>query len=796
MKYYAVKSIDNRICNEIYHSWDECSQVVSGHRAVYKSFESEEEAIKFFADAPTTVQEFTKSAPHENLAKKYPNSLRVVFTYPIFSNADNSYCAYQYSIIDDNKKAERVVCVGAYLPSFKDIPYDMNGEWKNGKRGYQFHVTDFSEVLESKDQIVKYLSSGIFKGIGLKTACKLYETFGDDVMEYIENDPQEVSKVHGVGMKKAIAMMNTYEANKQAREIIQYLGQFGVGIKVANKVYHKYGITAINVAKETPYALCEIDGIGFDTADRIAMKENLPLDSVERMDCCARHVLKMAEMEGHLGLDKEKFGQAMLSKLNTPLVSPAKVLEYTIQAIHDKYLKYEVVKKENGQLNLIMLPYVYSMEENIAKNLYRIHTEENKYAKEVTEDRIKEIAQRIGIVLDENQLNAVKLTLTSNVSITTGGAGTGKTTIIRVCAEYIKEYTDLDMIFLAPTGRASRRIKESTGYEASTIHSWLKLYDKSISVDEMETKDNTFICVDEHSMTDVYVMNYLMVAIGSGCKLVFVGDANQLPSVGAGAVLKDMVASDVIPVARLTKIYRQNGMSKICTNAEKIKTGNINLEYDETFKLFDVKSLSNIEDVMIEETLAMIAKYGIDNVACLSPFKEHDAGVNIMNTLLQARLNPPNSSLTEHKVGNIIFREKDRVMNLRNNEDVSNGDIGYIQCIGKNSDDEVCIYVDFYGKIVEYTPENMDALTLAYCFTYHKSQGAEYSAVVLCLSQFHKVMLKRNLFYTGVTRAKTEISIIGDEHAFQTAILNEQDCERNTLLWYHLRKLFGGWIYL
>lgn len=800
MKYYAVKSIDNKECNRIFYTWEDCASCVTGHRAVYKSFETEEEAQLFFTEAPVTVQEFTKSnsAPNEELAKKYPHTLRAVFNYPIFSNADNSYCAYQYVIMENNLKlsSQRIVCVGAYLPNYKDIQFELNGEWVNGKRGYQFHVSDFSEVLESKEQIIKYLSCGIFKGVQIKTANKLYEAFGDDVFMYIENDPDEVAKVTKIGKKKAYALCETYEANKQAREIIQYLGQYGISVKKANTVFRKYGINAISVAKEHPYYLCDIDGITFDTADRIAMKENLPLDSIERMDYCAKHVLKQAELIGHLGLDKEEFGKSMLTKLNTPLITPAKVLEYTIQSIQDRKLKYEVVKRNGKAFYYIMLPYVYELEVSIANNLYRVYEEKNKINSEVTRERIEEIAQNIGIVLDEHQMNAVMKSLTNNISVITGGAGTGKTTIIRVVAEYIKEYTNLDMAFLAPTGRASRRIKESTGYEASTIHSYLKIYDKSLSLDTLEIKENTFICIDEHSMTDTYVMNILMNAVGSGCKLVFVGDKNQLPSVGAGAVLKDMIESDVLPVSYLTKIYRQNGQSKICTNAEKIKQGNINFVYDDTFKLFDVNGLPTIQDVMIEEVISKINKYGIDNVACLSPYKEYEAGVNKMNALLQARLNPPDNVKAEHKVGSSIFRENDRVMNLRNSEDVSNGDIGTIQNIGKNSDDEVCIYVDFCGKIVEYTSENMDALTLAYCSTYHKSQGGEYDAVVLCLSKFHKPMLKRNLFYTGVTRAKKEISIVGELNAFQTATLNEEDKGRNTLLWYHLRRLFGGWISL
>lgn len=706
--------------------------------------------------------------------------------YPSSSSAtdENSFMIALYRPCEKIKdsagnQVTQVKAVGYCLPVSEKLRYEMQGHWsKNPKHGIQFEVESYNEVIvPTKEGIITYLSSGQIKGIGPKIAERIYDAFGQDTLAILDQEPERLLAISGISEGKLRKICDSYLANRGARDVVAFLSPHGITPNRAVRLYKEYGERTMEIVRKQPYQLCEIAGIGFKTADRIAMSMGFDALSTERVDEGILYTLADAEGKGHLCMEKHQFLKACLKILDTPGLTEEMAANRAARLIY------------SGQL-VSYQGYVYrsktaAAEEHLAEQIRK----QMRYQKTHTYDDLEaeidaeECSQNVKFAREQRL--AIKMALTEGLLIITGGPGTGKTLIQKAILNiYHRRNPDKEICCCAPTGRAARRMEQSTGFPSSTVHKALALIaDEDGSYGEPEALDADFILVDEVSMLDIYLAVHLFESVRCGAQLILVGDADQLPSVGPGAVLSEMIASGCVPVVKLDKVFRQNAGSRIATNAKLIRHGNLNLEYGDDFKFIESSSISDSAEVIAKLYVQETEKYGIDHVALLTPYRQKtETGVNALNARLQELINPQEDGKTESVYGKRKFRCGDKVMQIRNHEDVNNGDIGYVRKITRTGED-TSVFVDFEdSRSQEYDSGDLEMLDLGYASTIHKSQGSEYSSVIINLQCAHSIMLTRPLIYTAVTRGKSRVIIVGEKRALCIAIKKTDTEKRGTCL--------------
>lgn len=680
----------------------------------------------------------------------------------------------------------QVKAVGYCLPIADNLRYELQGHWsKNPKHGVQFEVENYDEVITpTKEGIIAYLSSGQIKGIGPKMAEKIYDAFGLTALDVLDKEPERLLAISGISTAKLKKICDSYLANRGARDVVAFLTPHGITPNRAVKLYKEYGDRAMDIVKNHPYQLCEIAGIGFKTADRIAMSMGFDQLSVERVDEGILYALTDAEGKGHLCMEKHAFIKACLKVLDTPQLTEDMVANRAARLVYSgKLVSY--------QGNVYRSKTAYA-ESNLAELLSRQLRSARSHSYGDLDAALDAEELRMKVKFAPEQREAVKMALTQGVSVITGGPGTGKSMILRAILDiYRRHNPGKEICLCAPTGRAARRMEQATGLGASTVHKALGLLaGEDGDYGEPQALDADIILVDEVSMMDIYLAGRLLEAVKSRAQIVLIGDSDQLPSVGPGAVLSEMIASERIPVVRLDKVFRQNDGSRIAVNAKLIRHGNLSLEYGNDFRFVDSANLSDSASRIAELYMQEVARYGVDNVAMLSPYRQKtETGVNALNEMLRELVNPPDEGKPEAVCGKRKFRVGDKVMQVKNFEDVSNGDIGYIRNIFKFGD-ETTVCVDFGdGRNMEYDSSELDMLDLGYASTIHKAQGAEYQSVIINLQCAHHIMLTRPLIYTAITRGKDRVIIVGERRALCISIKKTDIEKRGTCLAHRLQEL-------
>ena len=681
----------------------------------------------------------------------------------------------------------QVKAVGYCLPVANNLRYDMQGHWsKNPKHGIQFEVESYNEVIiPNKEGIISYLSSGQIKGVGPKIAERIYAAFGNMALEVLDKEPEKLLSIPGINKNKLKKICDSYLANRGARDVVAFLTPHGITPNRAVRLYKEYGEKTMDIVKNHPYKLCELVGVGFRTADKIAMSMGFDELSTERVDEALLYTLTDAESKGNLCLEKHDLLKSCLKILNTPQLTEDMLANRAVRLI------------QSGQM-VSYLGNVYRsrtayIEAHLAEMISHRLSQNKSFCYTDLDAELDKEEQILAVKLAPEQRLAVKTALTHGISIITGGPGTGKTMIQRALLDiYKRNHPGNEICCCAPTGRAARRMEQSTRFSAFTVHKALGLLaGEDGNYNEPAELTADLILVDEVSMLDIYLAEHLFCAVKNNCQIVLIGDADQLPSVGPGAVLSEMIASECIPVVRLDKVFRQSAGSRIATNAKLIRHGNLSLEYGPDFQFMDSASTTESAEKVAEIYMQEIAKYGVDNVALLSPFRQRtETGVNALNELIRDLVNPPDNEKAEVKFGKRIFRCGDKVMQIKNHDDVNNGDIGYITKI-INMDSETILYINFGdGKLKEYDAGDLDMLDLGYASTIHKSQGAEYQSVIINLQCAHAIMLTRPLIYTAITRGKKRVIIVGERRALCMAIKKTDTEKRGTCLAKRLKEYY------
>lgn len=699
--------------------------------------------------------------------------LRCVVERITYQNAENGYSVMKVKVkgYDD-----LVTLVGNLLEVPAGSVLLCEGEWRVDKRyGQQFQCETWEEVMPATAYgIEKYLGSGLVKGIGPKFAKLIVGHFGTDTIEVIETDIERLYEVPGIGKKRVEKIRESWEKQKDIKNVMLFLQGFGVSTAYAAKIYRQYGKESIDKVKENPYRLADdIWGIGFKTADGIARKMGYEMNDERRLRSGLIYTLNQLADEGHCYAEEEQL-----------IATARQLLEADEECIHTAMT--HAIETEDLMLDGtgIYLPPFYYAECGTANRLSTlVHTKEVGSIFTARFDLAK-LQRETGIEYDEVQVEAIRQAIASKVMVLTGGPGTGKTTTTKAIIAALQS-AGMRILLAAPTGRAAKRMSEATGMEAKTIHRLLEYnpQDGYKRNDENPLEGDALI-VDECSMIDIILMNNLTKALPTTMRLVLVGDIDQLPSVGAGNVLRDIIDSGVIPVVRLTRIFRQAQSSRIVMSAHAINRGCFpdisNGQHTDFFFMKQEEPEKVAETIvsLVRDRLPKAYRQPAANIQVLTPMQRGVVGAANLNMALQQALNHNTAALVR---GGYTYKEGDRVMQLRNNydKDVYNGDLGYVRSVDM---EERTLTVDFDGQLVEYEVSELDELTLAYATTIHKSQGSEYPIVVMPVLMTHYVMLQRNLIYTGITRAKKICVLVGQTKALAYAIHNMKVLKRNTRL--------------
>lgn len=728
----------------------------------------------------------------------------------IFHNDDNGYAVFDFKSDD----GDEIICVGT-VPQIRrgDMLKLTGGMVIHPTYGLQFKVEFYERVVPTTAvAIEKYLSSGIVKGIGPKTAKKIVDKFGAATFYVIEEKFDRLVEIKGIMYDKALAVHNSFCSQRDIRKVMLYLQEFGVTPAFAMKVYKKYGYRTIDIIKENPYRMAEdIAGIGFKTADRIAYSMGIPTDSPNRVKSGIKYILSESLLDGNVFMPKD----SLIRQAGEILSVDEEMVDNCLRELQ---IEHKVFNENIDGTDAVYLMTMYYTEISAAKKLLELSFFHDDADLRKIDDKIDAVEDLSGICLAKQQRTAVIEAMREGVLVITGGPGTGKTTIIHTIIQIFKS-SGMEVVLAAPTGRAAKRMTETTGIEAKTIHRMLGVayadddngrqkFDKN----ETEPIEADVIIIDEVSMVDMQLFNNLLKAIEPGTRLILVGDANQLPSVAAGNVLKDIIKSEKIKVVRLTEIFRQARESAIITNAHKINSGEEPVMNGKNTDFFFVNAqyAPEVPGKIVELITKRLPKFtGVDSFSdmqVLTPMRKGDIGAAGLNKTLQKALNPPSDGKKEYETSSCTFREGDKVMQIKNNYNISwkienrlgkviddgtgiyNGDMGIIKSINKQAETITVLFDDMRQAVYEFTA--LDELELAYAVTIHKSQGSEYPVVIIPIHSGPPMLMSRNLLYTAVTRAKKFVIIVGLKSSVNRMVANDREVSRYSGFAYRLETLY------
>ena len=722
----------------------------------------------------------------------------------IFRNEDNGYTVM---VLKGVKDEDELTCVGTFPVITQGASIEAEGSFiQHPVYGKQFQAVRLTEKMpEDAMAMERYLGSGAIKGIGAALAGRIVRHFGADTLRIVEEEPERLAEIKGISEKKAHEIAIQIAEKSEMRKVMMFLQKYGISLNLGAKIYQKYGDSVYSVLQENPYRLADdISGVGFKIADEIAYRIGIHTDSDYRIKSGLAYTLLQAGGEGHVYLPREELFRRAEQLLGVDA-------SYMEKHLVDLSMERKIIQKEeNGQVFVYPAQYYY-LELNTARMLRELDIDcpEDEH---IVERRICQIQKETGTVLDEMQKKAVKEAAGHGLLVLTGGPGTGKTTTINAIIRFF-ESEGAELRLAAPTGRAAKRMTEATGYEAQTIHRMLEL--TGMPEDDREGQPVHFernaenpleadvIIIDEMSMVDIHLMHSLLMAVTAGTRLILVGDENQLPSVGPGNVLRDIIRSGQFPVVELKKIFRQASESDIVVNAHKINRGEqveINNKSRDFFflKRYDADIIIRVVIALIQEKLPKYVEAKPFEIQVLTPMRKGLLGVERLNQILQRYLNPPDPSKKEKEIGQGLFREGDKVMQIRNNYQlewevrgrygipvdkgvgVFNGDTGIIRTINEFAELAEVEFED--GRYAQYTFKQLDELELAYAVTIHKSQGLEYPAVIIPILSGPRMLMNRNLLYTAVTRARKCVTVVGSEETFREMINNEKQQRRYSSL--------------
>lgn len=728
-----------------------------------------------------------------------------------FRNAENGY-----SILAIAAEKDEYVFVGTFPYIGEGDMIEASGTMiEHPVYGEQLQVESYElKTPEDTLSMERYLGSGAIKGVGLALAARIVRRFKADTFRIIEEEPERLSEVKGISEKIAMSIAEQMEEKKELRQAMMFLQDYGITMNLALKIYNEYGPRLYGIIKENPYQLADdIQGVGFKIADEIAQRAGIFTDSDFRIRSGIFYTLLQSTANGHTYLPKEE----LLRNASELLQVAPEVMEKHLMDLQIE--KKIVVKAEEGQAEQIYAAQYYYTELNAARMLHDLNIRGNEPESEILK-KLERICETERIEADDLQMQAVVEAVNSGLLIITGGPGTGKTTTINTIIRYF-EQEEMEILLAAPTGRAAKRMSEATGYGAKTIHRLLELSgipgesgDNSgmhFERNEENPLDADAIIIDETSMVDIYLMQALLRAVNPGTRLILVGDVNQLPSVGPGNVLQDIIDSECFPVVRLTRIFRQAAESDIIVNAHKINAGEeVDLGKKSRDFLFirreQPDAIINAMITLIKEKLPGYVNADPFDIQVMTPMRKGMLGVERLNTILQGFLNPKAASKEEKEMGGVTYRAGDKVMQVKNNYQIEwevrnrygipveagtgvfNGDIGVIREINTFAE---TLTVEFdEGKMVEYGFRQLEELELAYAITIHKSQGSEYPAVVIPVYPGPRMLMTRNLIYTAVTRARACVCLVGVPQTFQGMIDNEVEQRRYTGLKHRFHEIY------
>lgn len=711
----------------------------------------------------------------------------------IYRNADNGYTVL-VMICDE----EEVTCVGTFSDIAEGENIEAHGSYTDHPTyGRQFAVKSFEEKAPKDEMAIeRYLGSGAIKGVGIALAARIVRRFKSDTFRIIEEEPERLAEVKGISERKAMEIADQVNAKRDLRQAMIFLQQYGISTTLAVKIYNTYGQEIYGILKENPYRMADdVDGVGFRTADEIASHVGIRTDSDFRIRSGIQYALLQASNEGHTYLPMPELTQRASNLLQ---IEPEYIEKHYMNLAMDR----KIIMRQVDDTTQIYASSFFYMEANTATMLKQLNASFDVPDIEI-EERLRQIEKQTKMDLDEHQVEAVKEAVRNGLLVITGGPGTGKTTTINTIIRYF-ELEGMDIFLAAPTGRAAKRMSETTGFEARTIHRMLELNggmegNAGFERNEQNPLETDVIIIDEMSMVDISLMYSLLKAIAAGTRLILVGDVNQLPSVGPGSVLKDIIDSNEFHTVKLTKIFRQASTSDIIVNAHKINRGEPvsldNKSMDFFFlKRYEADKIINVTLQLIKQKLPKFVGASEYDIQVLTPMRKGLLGVDRLNGILQMYLNPADKRKREKEHGNTIFREGDKVMQTKNNYQLEweirskyglcidkgtgifNGDMGIIEEINDFAETMTVSFDE--GRMVEYPYKLLDELELAYAVTIHKSQGSEYPAVVIPLLSGPRMLMNRNLLYTAVTRAKKCVTIVGNDTTFNQMIENNSQLKR------------------
>ena len=729
----------------------------------------------------------------ENRQQTEDETINGYVDHIIYRNADNGYTVL-VMICDE----EEVTCVGTFSDIAEGENIEAHGNYNDHPTyGRQFAVKSFEEKAPKDEMAIeRYLGSGAIKGVGIALAARIVRRFKSDTFRIIEEEPERLAEVKGISERKAMEIADQVNAKRDLRQAMIFLQQYGISTTLAVKIYNTYGQEIYGILKENPYRMADdVDGVGFRTADEIASRVGIRTDSDFRIRSGIQYALLQASNEGHTYLPMPELTQRASNLLQ---IEPEYIEKHYMNLAMDR----KIIMRQAGNTTQIYASSFFYMEANTATMLKQLNANFNVPDIEI-EERLRQIEKQTKMDLDEHQVEAVKEAVRNGLLVITGGPGTGKTTTINTIIRYF-ELEGMDIFLAAPTGRAAKRMSETTGFEARTIHRMLELNggmegNAGFEKNEQNPLETDVIIIDEMSMVDISLMYALLKAIAAGTRLILVGDVNQLPSVGPGSVLKDIIDSNEFHTVKLTKIFRQASTSDIIVNAHKINRGEPvsldNKSMDFFFlKRYEADKIINVTLQLIKQKLPKFVGASEYDIQVLTPMRKGLLGVERLNGILQMYLNPADKRKREKEHGDTIFREGDKVMQTKNNYQLEweirskyglcidkgtgifNGDMGIIEEINDFAETMTVSFDE--GRMVEYPYKLLDELELAYAVTIHKSQGSAYPAVVIPLLSGPRMLMNRNLLYTAVTRAKKCVTIVGNDITFNQMIENNSQLKR------------------